>query len=163
MRTFLMQRWSAVALLIFLTLHMVVVHYPPGHIDVDRVLERLDDPLWKAIDIAFLAAVLIHALTGTYMVITDVQRFNVYRRAFAWVGAFAGVLLFIYGTQTILAFLPGALFPKRLCIRLPKSGRLRKSVLRWGAPWPACATPPPCSRRPALKSRFRIRRAGERG
>jgi len=38
------------------------------------------------------------------MVITDVQRFNVYRRAFAWVGAFAGVLLFIYGTQTILAF-----------------------------------------------------------
>ena len=32
--------------------HMVVVHYPPGHIDVSRVLERLDDPLWKAVDIA---------------------------------------------------------------------------------------------------------------
>ncbi|MEP0761688.1 MAG: hypothetical protein HRF48_03030 [Chloroflexota bacterium] len=104
MRIFLMQRWSAVALLVFLTLHMVVVHYPPGHIDVDRVLERLDDPLWKAIDIAFLVAVLVHALSGAYMVITDVQRFNVYKRAFAWVGAFTGVLLFIYGTQTILAF-----------------------------------------------------------
>ncbi len=63
MRIFLMQRWSAVALVIFLTLHMVVVHYPPGHIDVNRVLERLDDPVWKAIDIAFLAAVLVHALT----------------------------------------------------------------------------------------------------
>jgi succinate dehydrogenase hydrophobic anchor subunit len=104
MRIFLMQRWSAVALLVFLTLHMVVVHYPPGHIDVSRVLERLDDPLWKAIDIAFLVAVLTHALTGAYMVITDVQRFNVYKRALAWVGAVAGVLLFIYGTQTILAF-----------------------------------------------------------
>ncbi len=75
MRIFLMQRWSAVALLVFLTLHMVVVHYPPGHIDVDRVLERLDDPLWKAIDIAFLVAVLTHSLSGAYMVITDVQRF----------------------------------------------------------------------------------------
>jgi succinate dehydrogenase hydrophobic anchor subunit len=104
MRIFLMQRWSAVALLVFLTLHMVVVHYPPGHIDVDRVLERLDDPLWKAIDIAFLVAVLTHALSGAYMVITDVQRFNVYKRVFAWVGAFTGMLLFIYGTQTILAF-----------------------------------------------------------
>ncbi len=104
MRIFLMQRWSAVALLVFLTLHMVVVHYPPGHIDVSRVLERLDNPLWKAIDIAFLVAVLTHALTGAYMVITDVQRFNVYKRALAWVGVVAGVLLFIYGTQTILAF-----------------------------------------------------------
>ena len=104
MRIFLMQRWSAVALLVFLTLHMVVVHYPPGHIDVSRVLERLDNPLWKAIDIAFLVAVLTHALTGAYMVITDVQRFNVYKRALAWVSVVAGVLLFIYGTQTILAF-----------------------------------------------------------
>jgi len=104
MRIFLMQRWSAVALLVFLTLHMIVVHYPPGHIDVNRVLERLENPLWKAIDIAFLIAVLTHALTGAYMVITDVQRFNAYRRALAWVGVIAGVLLFIYGTQTILAF-----------------------------------------------------------
>ncbi|MEB2287681.1 MAG: hypothetical protein OZ934_06200 [Anaerolineae bacterium] len=104
MRIFLMQRWSAVALLVFLTLHMVVVHYPPGHIDVDRVLERLDDPLWKAIDIAFLVAVLTHALTGAYMVITDVQRFSAYKRALAWAGAVAGVLLFVYGTRTILTF-----------------------------------------------------------
>lgn len=104
MRIFLLQRWTAIALLVFLTLHMVVVHYPPGHLNVDRVLERLDNPLWKAIDIAFLAAVLIHALAGTYVVITDVQRFNVYRRALAWVVVIGGVLLFVYGTQTILAF-----------------------------------------------------------
>lgn len=104
MRIFIMQRFSAIALLVFLTLHMVVVHYPPGHIDVNRVLERLDDPLWKAIDIAFLFVVLVHALTGAYMVITDLERFTVYRRALAWVSVIGGVLLFIYGTQTILAF-----------------------------------------------------------
>jgi succinate dehydrogenase hydrophobic anchor subunit len=104
MRIFLMQRLSAIALVVFLTLHMVVVHYPPGHIDVNRVLERLDDPLWKAIDIGFLFFVLMHALTGAYMVITDVERFGVYRRALAWGSVVAGALLFIYGTQTILAF-----------------------------------------------------------
>lgn len=104
MRIFLMQRLSAIALLVFLTIHMVVVHYPPGHIDVNRVLERLDDPLWKAVDIGFLFFVLMHALTGAYMVITDVERFGAYRRALAWISIAAGVLLFIYGTQTILAF-----------------------------------------------------------
>lgn len=104
MRIFLMQRLSAIALLVFLTLHMVVVHYPPGHIDASRVLERLDQPLWKAIDIAFLFFVLMHALTGAYMVITDVERFDRARRALAWVAVIAGALLFVYGTQTILAF-----------------------------------------------------------
>lgn len=104
MRIFLAQRWSALAILFFLTLHMVVVHYPPGEIDVDRVLERLDNPLWKAIDIAFLFAVLVHALTGAYMVLTDMERVNVYRRAIAGIAVIAGVVAFIYGTQTILAF-----------------------------------------------------------
>ena len=104
MRIFLMQRVSAIALLVFLTLHMVVVHYPPGHIDVSRVLERLDDPLWKAVDIAFLFFVLVHALSGAYMVITDVERFGAVKRALAGLALAAGVLLFVYGAQTILAF-----------------------------------------------------------
>ncbi len=78
MRIFLMQRVSAIALLAFLTIHMVVVHYPPGHIDVSRVVDRLDNPLWKAIDVAFLFFVLMHALTGAYMVITDVERFDAF-------------------------------------------------------------------------------------
>ncbi|HVO69124.1 MAG TPA: hypothetical protein VMT24_03700 [Aggregatilineaceae bacterium] len=104
MRVFLMQRLSAIALLVFLTLHMVVVHYPPGHIDVNRVLDRLHDPLWKGIDIVFLFVVLVHALAGSYMVLTDVERFNVYRRALAGIAVVAGVALFIYGTRTILVF-----------------------------------------------------------
>ncbi len=104
MRIFLAQRLSAIAILFFLTLHMVVVHYPPGEITVDRVLERLDDPLWKAVDIAFLFFVLVHALTGAYMVLTDIDRVNVYKRAIAGVAMLAGVVAFLYGTQTILAF-----------------------------------------------------------
>lgn len=104
MRIFQMQRYSAIGLLIFLTIHMIVVHYPPFHIDFSRILVRMEQPLWKGIDIAFLFFVLIHALAGAYMVLTDVQRFNKYHRVLAGLAIVIGFLAFIYGTQTILAF-----------------------------------------------------------
>ena len=76
MRVFTMQRVSAVALIIFMTIHMVVVHYPPFHIDFSRIAVRMAEPLWQAIDIAFLFFVLMHALAGAYVVLTDVERFG---------------------------------------------------------------------------------------
>ncbi len=106
MRIFQMQRYSAIALLIFLTIHMTVVHYPPFHIDFSRILERMADPLWKGIDIVFLFFVLMHALTGAYMVLTDLERVNDYRRVLAWAAIIVGIGAFIYGAQTIMAFQP---------------------------------------------------------
>ncbi len=106
MRIFQMQRISAIALLVFLTIHMVVVHYPPFHIDFSRIVERMAQPIWKAIDIAFLFFVLIHALSGAYMVLTDLEQVNKARRALAWLAILIGVAAFYYGTQTILAFQP---------------------------------------------------------
>lgn len=106
MRTFQLQRYSAIALLFFLTVHMVVVHYPPFHIDFSRIIERMAQPLWKAIDIAFLLAVLVHALAGAYVVLTDFERGYRYRRALSWLAILIGLLAFVYGTQTILAFQP---------------------------------------------------------
>ena len=106
MRIFQMQRISAIALVIFLTIHIIVVHYPPFHIDFSRILERLVDPLWKGIDIVFLFFVLMHALTGAYMVLTDLERVNAYKRVLAILAVVIGIGAFIYGTQTILAFQP---------------------------------------------------------
>ena len=106
MRLFQMQRISAIALLIFLTIHMVVVHYPPFTIDFSRIIVRMSQPIWKAIDIAFLFFVLMHALIGAYMVLTDIERVNRYKRALAWLAIILGILGMIYGTQTILAFQP---------------------------------------------------------
>ena len=104
MRVFLMQRFSAIALLIFLTIHMIVVHYPPFHIDFSRILERMSQPVWKAIDIAFLFFVLIHALAGAYVLLTDVERVSPYKRILAGLIIVIGIVAFIYGTQTVLAF-----------------------------------------------------------
>ena len=106
MRIFQMQRFSAIALLFFLTIHMVVVHYPPGHIDFSRVIERMGDPLWKAIDVAFLFFVLMHALTGAYVVLTDWQRIGKIRRALVIAAIVIFVGAFFYGTATIIAFQP---------------------------------------------------------
>ncbi len=104
MRIFQMQRISAIALVIFLTIHMIVVHYPPFHIDFSRIVDRMAHPLWKAIDVGFLFFVLMHALTGAYQVITDVQRFNNFKRILAGAAIVIGVAAFIYGTITVLAF-----------------------------------------------------------
>ena len=108
MRVFQMQRISAIALVVFLTIHMVVVHYPPFHIDFSRIIDRMAQPLWKGIDIAFLFFVLMHALTGAYVVLTDFQKVSTYRRVLAGLAVVIGVAAFVYGTMTILAFQPEA-------------------------------------------------------
>lgn len=106
MRIFQMQRVSAIALLVFMTIHMIVVHYPPFHIDFSRIIDRMANPVWKAIDIGFLFFVLIHAITGAYQVLTDIQTVNKFKRALAGVAIVVGVLAFIYGTMTVMAFQP---------------------------------------------------------
>ncbi|MBK8934113.1 MAG: hypothetical protein IPM76_17735 [Chloroflexi bacterium] len=104
MRVFVMQRVTAVALVLFLTLHMVVVHYPPGHLDFSQVMVRLANPVWKAIDILFLLAVLVHALAGAYAVLMDVERTTPYKRALIGGAMVLGIIAFLYGTITILNF-----------------------------------------------------------
>jgi succinate dehydrogenase hydrophobic anchor subunit len=106
---FRMQRLTAIALVAFMALHMIVVHYPPGHLDFTRVLERLANPLWKAIDIAFLGTALLHGLGGLYDVLIDVERITPARRAVAGTLAAIGLAAFAYGVYTVVSFTPTAL------------------------------------------------------
>lgn len=104
MRLFWLQRISAIALVVFLSLHIIVVHYPPGNLDFSRVLERLENPVWKAIDIAFLLSVLVHGLGGTYAVLMDLERVTPLKRILTGVLVILGVIAFAYGTYTVLSF-----------------------------------------------------------
>ena len=108
MRVFQLQRYSAIALVVFMTIHMIVVHYPPFHIDFSRIIDRMANPVWKAIDIAFLFTVLIHALTGSYAVLIDYQKVAPFKRVIAGVAVVVFIAAFIYGTMTVLAFQPPA-------------------------------------------------------
>lgn len=58
----------------------------------------------QAIDIAFLFFVLLYALTGVYVVLTDMEGFNRGKRILAAAAIVIGIGAFIYGVQTILAF-----------------------------------------------------------
>lgn len=106
MRVFQIQRLSAIALLVFLTIHMTVVHYPPFHIDFSRIIVRMGQPLWKAIDVAFLFFVLLHAVTGSYAVLMDFGGIARLKRALAASAIVLAIVGFVYGTMTILAFQP---------------------------------------------------------
>jgi len=106
MRVFQLQRFSAIAIVVFLTIHITVTHYPPFHIDFSRIIERLASPVWKGVDIAFLFFVLVHALTGAFMVLTDVERLYRFRRPLAWAAVVVFAVAMWYGTVTILAFQP---------------------------------------------------------
>lgn len=106
MRLFQLQRITAVALLAFMTIHMIVVHYPPFHIDFAIILERMVDPVWKAVEILFLLTVLLHASAGAYAVATDYEQVAKYKRALAGAAMAAGVAAFLWGTLTILSWQP---------------------------------------------------------
>jgi len=104
MKIFQIQRLTAVALLVFLTTHMVVVHYPPFHIDFSIILERMSSPLWKAIEILFLFSVVLHGLSGAYMVLTDYKQVAKFKKVISVVVVVVGITAFILGTMTVLSW-----------------------------------------------------------
>jgi len=105
MKIFIIQRVSAVALVIFMTLHMVVVHFPVRDLEFGEVFaNRMSQPIWQGMYVLFLMTVLIHGLIGAYMVLTDVQSVAKYKKGLAWGAIVLGVVYFIYGTMTILSF-----------------------------------------------------------
>ncbi len=106
MKVFIMQRLSAIALVVFMTIHMIVVHYPPFHIDFSIILERLANPVWKVIDILFLFFVLMHALTGVYAVVTDYDAVSKFKKPLTIAALIAGIWAFVWGTITIWSFQP---------------------------------------------------------
>lgn len=115
MRVWQMQRISAIGLLVFLTIHMVFLHYVPGpgdglggpfHIEFDTVIWRMGQPIWKVIDIGFLFFVLVHAIAGAYAVLMDIEQVSKIKKVLAVLAIVLFIAAFIYGTATVLAFQP---------------------------------------------------------
>lgn len=104
MRIFQIQRITAVALLVFMTIHMIVVHYPPFHIDFSIIAERMVNPVWKVIEILFLLSVILHGLSGAYVVLTDYKQVSKFKKVVAVVVVVVGVVAFSWGTLTIISW-----------------------------------------------------------
>lgn len=104
MRIFQVQRVTAVALLVFMTIHMIVVHYPPFHIDFSIIAARMVNPVWKVIEILFLFTVLMHGLSGAYVVLTDYKQIARWKKVVAGLVMVVGVVAFIWGALTVLSW-----------------------------------------------------------
>ncbi len=104
MRIFQVQRVTAVALLVFMTIHMVVVHYPPFHIDFSIIAQRMANPVWKTIEILFLLSVLLHGLAGAYVVLTDYKQVNKFKKVVAALVIVIGIAAFIWGSMTVISW-----------------------------------------------------------
>ena len=107
------QRISGAMLLLTLLAHFWVIHFfPPAHgeITFESVMQRLQHPAWKTIDLSFLIFALYHGMNGVFMVVHDYVHSNGLRiliTAILWVVA---LWLLVFGSLTILGLPTGGAF-----------------------------------------------------
>ncbi|HHE46194.1 MAG TPA: succinate dehydrogenase, hydrophobic membrane anchor protein [Bacteroidetes bacterium] len=99
------QRISGVFLLLALLVHFWVLHFSApdhGEITFGSVMERLNNPLWRAFDILFVVTAVYHAMNGALLIVQDYIRATGLRMivvAGLWIGA---LYFLIVGSMTIL-------------------------------------------------------------
>lgn len=101
------QRLTGAALVVLLVLHFWVEHFVSenlrrGELTYEAIRARIENPLWQAIDIAFLLIALMHGLNGARQVVLDYSRIGRRGARIATLGLFAiGVVWTWWG---VLAF-----------------------------------------------------------
>jgi succinate dehydrogenase hydrophobic anchor subunit len=99
-----LQRISAIGLVVFLFLHMIIMHYPPRELNYSNILDQMQTPLWKGIEISFLFFVIVHALAGAYGIVTDYDFLAKYKKVIAVLFLLAGLVAVYWGTTTVLSW-----------------------------------------------------------
>jgi succinate dehydrogenase / fumarate reductase membrane anchor subunit len=103
----LFQRISGFALLVLLLTHFWVMHYfPGGDITYQKVASRLAQPDWKFFNLTFLVLALFHGLNGGWTILEDYLEKGWVRVTLFGVILVTGLSLLVWGTLTIVAFLP---------------------------------------------------------
>jgi succinate dehydrogenase cytochrome b556 subunit len=102
----LLQRVTAVVLVVGLAIHLIVLHaFNLGDLNFDNVAARVASWFFAAVDLSLLGAGLFHALNGTRMVLLDYGFAGTKRRALGIVLWVVGVLTFVYGTWALWPWL----------------------------------------------------------
>ena len=105
----MMQRISAVLLVLLLLAHFIVIHYSgTGTVSFDIVKDRLTHPIWgpvwKTITLLLLVTSLYHALNGTWGVLLDYIKKGWVRLTLYSLIVTLGLVLVTLGSITILTF-----------------------------------------------------------
>lgn len=108
MKIFKIQRASAVLLLFFFVMHIVIMHYafPIQEITFETTVSRMQSPVWKGIEICFLFSVILHGLSGAYAVLTDYDKIAKFKKPIGVLLVAIGVWAMYIGTMTVLSWVP---------------------------------------------------------
>jgi succinate dehydrogenase / fumarate reductase cytochrome b subunit len=100
---FLLMRISAVAVTVYLILHIAVLSYLlKGPTAFDELMKTVQTPLFKFFELALLGGVLFHALNGIRILWIDLASAAHYQKALFWAMISLGVVVFIWGAIPIL-------------------------------------------------------------
>jgi len=104
----LFQRVTGVYLAVVLFAHVWLLHYLlREELSFAAVADRLATPLWKTIDISFLAIALFHGLYGLWIVLEDYIHRG-WARVFLYSAiSLAALIALVLGILTILPFQGG--------------------------------------------------------
>ena len=105
----LLQRVTAVLLIVFLGAHWGTLHFVLAgrSITFDRVSERLATPLFVFIDTALLVLVIYHGLNGLSIIVGDFAIGPRAKRAVDWALIAIGLGTFVYGLNALWPFMTG--------------------------------------------------------
>lgn len=105
----LLQRVSAVLLIVLLAIHIYVDHFwhVGEDITVDSVNERLRELTYIVVDYSMLAMVLFHGLNGTRTILFDFDRFARRKKAVDIGLTVLGVAMMIWGIVILWPFIQG--------------------------------------------------------
>ena len=103
----ILQRLTAILLVVFLGTHIFVLHYVPENLNINAagVLLRFKSVLYLIIDSGFLATGLYHGLNGVRNVIFDFVVSPGARTLINWVLLIVGIVFTAYGAYALTFFM----------------------------------------------------------
>ena len=104
-KSWYMQRITGIILVVVLIGHYIMMHATPeaGH-TYRAVMERLHQPMWKAIDLTFVTLGLWHGLNGLWNVIRDYEMKPVLTTFLYTIIVLVALIFWFIGLNTILSF-----------------------------------------------------------
>ncbi len=102
----LVQRTTGLLLLFYLFLHVRTINkLSQGPEAFNQALEFFRNPLFKLLEIALLAVVILHALNGIRITLLDLSAGHTHQRRLFWVWTVGlGIALFVAGAAPMFLF-----------------------------------------------------------
>jgi succinate dehydrogenase / fumarate reductase membrane anchor subunit len=104
------QRITGAYLLLALLAHFWVLHFFPaehGEITFQTVMQRLNNPIWKTVDLLFLFCALYHGMNGVMMLVNDYVHKSGWRLFIVGLLWIVALFYLIIGSMTILGLSGG--------------------------------------------------------